>query len=99
EPGERAPQEANRGHRVLAAEHLDVGEPRVVVDAHVHELPAGHPAQDAIDALGALQAPGPCHAVACGEDAAELLDVDVDELAGAAALVAVRWLRRLKPRA
>jgi hypothetical protein len=41
---------------------------------------------------------GASEAVAGPGDPAELLDVDVDELAGAAALVAVGRLRRLQPR-
>jgi predicted RecA/RadA family phage recombinase len=42
EEGEPAPQEGDRlaGVLALALEHLGVGEPGMVVDHHVHELPA-----------------------------------------------------------
>ena len=92
---------ADRGDRLLVGEHLDVGQAGRVVDADVHELPA-----DALALAGgvgwrsALQATVAVDAVAGAAvgDAAELLDVDMQQLAGLTALVAIRWLGRLEPR-
>ena len=89
EEGEGAAQEAGGGRAFLVVEHLDVGEPGRVVDGDVHELPAD-PAR--------LRAPVAVDAVAGPADPAELLDVDVDELAGPGPLVAVGRLVRLQPR-
>jgi hypothetical protein len=84
-------------------EHLGVGEPGGVVDADVDELPAGGaaPANTALvanpDSIGADPAIGG-HPMPGDDDPPELLDVDVDELAGALSLVAVRRLGRLESR-
>jgi hypothetical protein len=88
EVGDRAAQEADRGRGFLVLEHLDVGEPRGVVDRDVNVLPADPAAPTAPVAVHAV--PGPA-------DPAELLDVDVDELARPRLLVPVRRLERLQP--
>jgi hypothetical protein len=90
-------KESDRGDRVLALEHLDVGQPGVIIHADVDELPAGQAALEAGDAVAALQSSRSGHAMASGEDPAELLDVDVHQLAGATTLLAVRRLRRREP--
>src|SRR6266542_4398117 len=91
EPGDRATQEADRGQRLLVGEHLEVGQSAVVVDADVHELIA----RGLLEATWAAAE----HAVPWPPEAAELLDVDVHELARALALVAVGWFGRLESRA
>ena len=63
---------------------------RGVVDADVDELPAGA-ARAALPAIAG-------DAVADALEAAELLDVDVDQLAGLLALVAAHRLGRLERR-
>ena len=45
--GDGAAEEADRGGRFLVGEHLDVGEPAVVVDADVDVLPADRLSLDA----------------------------------------------------
>src|SRR3954453_6940772 len=94
-----AAEEGDRGLRLLVAEYLDVGHPRGVVDtdvdvfpAHLLVVAAGRVALARV----ALQAAVAVDAVACAavRDSPELLDVDVDQLAGALALVA---LGRLEP--
>src|SRR3954452_20641302 len=87
--GERTAQEADRRRRLLVDQHLDVGEPRCVVDADVDELPAD-PARALT--VGAVAARAVARSLA---DPAELLDVDVDELAGSGALVGDRRLPRV----
>ena len=74
EPAQGAHQEAGHGLALLVGQDLDIGEPRGVVDRHVHELPAD-PA--------VLAAPIAGDAVTDVTEAGELLDVEVDELAGA----------------
>jgi hypothetical protein len=100
EEGERSPEAGDRlaGVLALALEHLGVGEPGVVVDHHVHELPARAAAALRTD-LDLVALAGDPVAGATHVDAAELLHVDVDELAGPGELVAVRGLGRLQPRA
>jgi hypothetical protein len=73
----------------------------VVVDDHVQILEAGEACRAPLDPTAVLTATIPDHAVAgaAHRDPAELLDVDVDELARVAAFVAVRRLDRLEPRA
>jgi hypothetical protein len=75
-----------------------VGQARGVIDADVHELPA----DDALAVLAwaALQAALAVDAMPCPSlrDAPELFDVDVQQLAGVAALVAVGRLEWLEAR-
>ena len=78
-PGERAARGRPRSASPSSlAQHLAVGEPRVVVDRDVQELPAGPGAVDAVLEDRACRLP----------EAAELLRVDVQELARPLALVA-----------
>ena len=75
----------------LVGQDLREGEARGVVDADVDELPA--------DAAGlALACAVAGDAMADALEAAELLDVDVDQLAGMLALVAADRLGRLQRR-
>ena len=90
-----AAQEADRCHGFLVLEHLDVRQPGRVVDRDMDVLPTD-PAT--------ASAPVAVDAVARPSDPAELLDVDVDELARTLPLVAVGrvpWvvLRRLTTQA
>jgi hypothetical protein len=91
---QRPLEEADAGRCLLVGEHLDIAEPGGVVDADVNELPAG----DSVAArVGEAVAAVAGHPVAGPQDAAELLDVDVDQLARPLALVAVGRLERFQP--
>jgi hypothetical protein len=93
-------QERNSVTGGQCRQDLRIGEARVVVDHHVDVLVARLPPLAASDPRAAvLTAAVADHAVACAAlgDAPERLDVDVDELAGVAPLVAVGRLRRLEP--
>ena len=81
--GDCAAEEASRGQRTFIVEDFDVGEPRVVVDSDVDELPAGDAALAARDPGLGLARPAAADAVADTAHSAELLDVDVHELARA----------------
>ncbi len=91
EPGDRSFQERDAGGAFLVGEDLDVGEAAGVVDRDVDVLPAG-----LVGAPVALAAAG--DSMTGTFEPAELLDVDVDQLAGVAAAVPVRWFRWLEPR-
>src|SRR6266480_1345638 len=100
--GDRALQEADRRGRPFVGQHLRVGESAVVVDADVDVLVADVATALAleVDAGGvvpgtALDTKGPFAGTAL--DPSEPLDVDVDELAGARALVAARLLEPSRP--
>src|SRR6266540_2835287 len=85
-PGEGPLEESGGRLAPLVGEHLDVGEPGGVVDADMHVLPAvledlAMVARRSSHRATADPVPGP-------GDAAQLLDVDVQELARAPALVA-----------
>src|ERR1700675_972481 len=100
--GDRSCEEVDRRLRPLVGKHLRVGEPAVVVDADVDVL-----VPDVVAALAfeigagrvvppaALASEGPFAGAAL--DSAELLDVDVEELARARALVAERLLEPEPP--
>jgi len=94
--GDGAVEEADRRPCLLVGQYLGVGETAVVVDRHVHVLPADRLALDAggVEPSAvrvALDASG--HALAgAALDPAQLLDVEMDELARARALVAKRLL-------
>src|SRR5438876_5132817 len=94
--GARSAQEANRRLRLLVRQHLGIGEPAVIVDRDVHELPAdGLPAATlGVDArVVVVLAQTVADALAgTALDPPEPLDVDVHELAGPRALVADRLL-------
>src|SRR5215831_3160497 len=93
EPAGSAAEELGAGCGRLGREQLGVGESAVVVDRDVEVLPAGAAAQ--------VAGRGTENPFADGPEAAQLLDVDVHELARAAALVAAHRapLRTRKPRA
>jgi hypothetical protein len=95
---ERAAQERDRRGRLLVREHLGVGEPGAVVDRDVHELPTDLQAPHALSVGASARVAAPARHPMSGaaRDPAELLDVDVDQLARARALVA---LGRLEPQA
>ena len=83
--GDRSPQKADCADGLLVAEGLDVGESAVVVDGDVDELPADHAAPfpcsvGAAATVGAPPSPADPFAGAALA-AAELLDVDMHELA------------------
>jgi hypothetical protein len=81
EPGHRPGEEAGAGAGALVGQHFGVGQPGVIVDGHVHVVPAQ---SAAADLLGAAVHPP---AAAVGHPA-ELLDVDVQQITGVLALVA-----------
>jgi hypothetical protein len=87
--GDGTTQEAGGGRAFLVSEDFDVGEPGRVVDGDVDVLPAD-PARPG--------RPIVVDAVARPADPAQLLDVDVDELARPRPLIAVGRLLRLQPR-
>jgi len=78
-----AVQERGRGGRRLVGQLLGVGEPRVVVDRHVHPVPADAPKPVLEAGLVAVDA-----VTAARADPPQLLGVEVHELARALALVA-----------
>jgi hypothetical protein len=78
EPGDRAFEKAGGGRGSFIGEYLGVGEARSVIDSDMNELPA-----DAADFLRAVA----MDAMTDTPDAAQLLDVHVDELAGLVPLV------------
>ena len=73
EPGEGALEEGHGAVLALVGQDLGVGQPGGIVDADMQELPA---------AAALLAGPVAGDAVADAVDPAELLDVDVDQLAG-----------------
>jgi hypothetical protein len=93
-----AAEECDRGAGLLVRQHLGVGEPGGVVDGDVHVIPADRLAAAAIavgDRAVVVLAQAVTHALSgAALDAPELLDVDVNELAGALALIT---LGRLEP--
>jgi hypothetical protein len=91
-----AAEEPDRGERLLVGQDLDVGQAGGIVDGDVHELPA-----DALAAVTVavderrvvvLAQPVADALARAALDAPELLDVDVDQLAGPRTLVALRGL-------
>jgi hypothetical protein len=94
---DRAAQETDSCRRALVRQHLGVGEPGAVVDRDVNVFPADHFAIDTggVDARAVRVALDRGDALpGAGVDPAELLHVDVDQLAGPLALVTL-W--RLEP--
>ena len=83
EPGSRPPPERDRGDRALVGQHLAVGEAGVVVDGGMDEGVA-----DPAVAVVRVAAAAVCSPATAWGDAAQLLDVDVDEVAGRGVLVA-----------
>src|SRR4051794_14119073 len=86
--GERPSQKADRGGCLLVRQDLHVGKASGVIDADVDPLPA-RAQSPAFAPLDLRVAPaGNAVPRSLGADPAELLDVDVDQLSGAGALVA-----------
>ena len=96
--GDGAAKECNRGRCLLVREDLGIGEAAVVVDGDVDVLPAGGVVDTACVvgvAAGVVLIAVVAPALAgTADDPAELLDVDVDELARPGAPIADR---RLEP--
>src|SRR4029450_12394079 len=94
-------QEGDRGDGLLVAEHLRVGEAAVVVDRDVHVLPADRvapPARAICEGALVMRVRAAADALAgAALDPAELLDVEVDELARSGALEAKRLLETGAP--
>src|SRR6185437_7236843 len=81
-------EEGHGAFLALALEHLGEGDARSIVDADMDELPASAPVAAALAVAG--------DAVAYAIELAELLYVDVDQLAGMLALVAAHRLGGLQ---
>jgi hypothetical protein len=81
EPGQGSLEEPDGGHGPLVGEDFDVGQPGGVIDADMDGFPAGP-----VGVASWSLTEGPFAGL--GEPA-ELLDVEVDQLAGMAAAVAV----------
>jgi len=84
--GDRAVEKGDRRGRFLVVQDLGVGQAAVVVDGDVHELPADGVA-DSAGRVGVFAVVGRVALAAdpfarATDDPAELLHVDVDELAG-----------------
>jgi hypothetical protein len=86
-PGDQASKEGSRGGGSFVGEDFGIRQSGGIIDGDVNELPAGTAA-----ALPAVA----CDAVADDLDAAQLLDVDVDELSGVVSLVATNGLLRVQ---
>lgn len=86
EPSHRPSQKRSGGLATFVRQDLDIGEPGGVVDTDMAALPA----------VAAAGIPVPGRPFSRCLEAAEFLDVDVDQLARAPALIAVRWLGRLE---
>ena len=97
--GQRPAQKADRGERPLVAQHLDVGKTGGVVDADVNaSQPSWRRRTPEPSVLVGLPAPAAGDPLASPTlDPPQLLDVDVDELAGASALIAPGWLEPRRP--
>lgn len=85
EPGPRAPDKLRHGHPAPIRQHFHVGQARGIVHGHVHELPADAPH------LGAAISRD---AVSDAADPAELLDVEMQQIAGLGPLIALDGPRR-----
>src|SRR5581483_11841275 len=95
--GDRCLQEGDGAFLLLIGQDLAEGDARGVVDADMDELPTRPPLLAAPLAAGvALAGSIAGDAVTDLVEATELLDVDVDQLAGPLALVAHDRLRRLQ---
>jgi len=87
-PGDGSIEETRGSLHVFGFEGFDVAQSRVIVDADIHVLPAGTfttPGAVAVDSMS-----GAAH------DAAQFLDVYVEQISGPLVLVAARRLGRLK---
>src|SRR4051812_2157463 len=96
EEAKSADEEVGGSERLLVREHFGVGEPAVVVDCDVDELPSDR-AVSATVRITATRPVTPWRPAAdafagTALDSSELLDVDMNQLARAALLVANGWL-------
>ncbi len=92
EPGQCPAQEADRCALLLIGQHLDVGEPCGVIDGNVDPV--------VTDASRAALLPVSCDAVSHLAEAGQLLDVDVNQVAGPFPFVALNrrlWLQVSQP--
>jgi len=87
EPGDSAAQELAAAARVLIGEDFGIGDAGMVIDGHVHELPAG---------AATSGAPPSSDAMTGLRETAQLLRIQVQQIAGPAPLVAAWWARRLQ---
>lgn len=90
EVGDGCLEKGNGTFLFLVREDADAGEAGIVVDGNVSKFPAG---SSPVVALVGLAVSVSGDAVACSVELSELLDIDVDDLAGRLALVA-----RARPR-
>src|SRR5215212_1919852 len=88
-----ASQEGRGGGGAFVGEDFGVGQAGAVIDGDVDELPAVLELA-AVIALGGARAE---HPVTGTRDPAELFDVDVDQLSGPLALIALSWLEPQPP--
>jgi hypothetical protein len=93
EPGQRVFQEPDGALLLLVGHQRGVGQPRGIIDGDVEILPAQPLAAAAPAALAGAVA---SDAVADAIDTAELLDVDMNQLAGPLALIADDLAGRLE---
>src|ERR1035441_8478958 len=97
--GDRPPEERDDGAGLLVGQDLGIGQARAVVDRDMHELPAALSSTTA-RRVGLVGVPAAFagHAVpGTALDAPELLDVDVDQLSRALALITDRRLEAQAP--
>src|SRR5512134_754895 len=87
--GDGGLQEGNGAFLAFGGHDLSDGNPGVVVDADMHELPADAACPALTGSIAGDAVPDPV-------EAAQLLDVDVDELARVLAFVASHWLGRFQ---
>src|SRR5258708_34661361 len=87
-PAQRAPQKAASGRLSFVGEQLHVGDARVIVDGDVQVFPAG--AAEPVEAL-------PRHAVPQTANPAQLLGIEVEQIADRRVLGALRDPRAPRP--
>ncbi len=93
-------KERDRRECLLVGKHLDVNQAGRVIDRDVHELPADCLADSplGIGPLRLVTTAFACDAVPGAlVNPAELLDVDMDQLPGPLAFVALGWLQSETP--
>src|SRR5437870_1740609 len=83
---ERPPEKAGDGGAVIIGSELDVGDPRVIVDGDVQQIPT-----DAVVAIDLAYPPG--DAVAEPRDPTQLLCVQVQQVPGPRMFIAVHQRR------
>lgn len=81
-----AGEKAGAGGGLLIGQHLHIGQPRMIIDAHMH-IPRSRSLAFAKTAISR-------YPVTRGMEAVELLDVEMDEVTEMLAFVAAHRLRR-----